>query len=84
MDDLVQAEWGRGATRVVSRAHFNTYLVRDMDVLHRIGVDVEWDYANRSVPPRTQHTSNAGAASALDPRMRQRLIEQFPNFDYIP
>jgi hypothetical protein len=84
MDDLVQAEFANGATQVSSRAHFNTWLVRDMDVLYRVQLNVAWNYTNRREPPRTQNVVAAGPAAALDPRMRERFLVQFPNFDYLP
>jgi hypothetical protein len=84
MDDLVQTEFRNGATQVSSRAHFNTWLVRDMDVLYRVQLNVAWNYTNRREPPRTQNVAAAGPASALDARMRERFLVQFPNFDYLP
>jgi hypothetical protein len=84
MDHLVQAQFAAGATRVVSRAHFNTWLIRDMEVLYRVQLNVVWDYTTRREPPRAQSVAAAGPASALEPRMRARLIAQYPNFDYLP
>jgi hypothetical protein len=83
-DDFVQREFNAGATTVTSRANFNTWLIRDMDVLYRVQLTVEWNYTNRHEPDRVQSVVAAGPAAVLEPRMRARLIEQFPHFDYLP
>jgi hypothetical protein len=83
-DAIVQAQFAGGATSVVSRAHFNTYLVRDAQVLDRVSVNVEWNYTNATVPPRINSVPSNVAVGALDPGMRARLIAQYPKFDYIP
>jgi hypothetical protein len=80
---LAEPDAAKKPTKVVSRAHFTTYLVRDMEVLYKMNVDVEWVFTSDAVPPRTQTVSGA-AANALDPLARKRLIAQFPNFDYLP
>jgi hypothetical protein len=82
-DAIVQNEFTKGATKAISRAHFHTFLIRDMSVLHRFDVDVEWNYTSTAVPPRTTSVSSSVAASALPPRMKDRLIAQYPKFDYI-
>jgi hypothetical protein len=84
MQSIVKAQLDAGATKVVSRAHFTTYLVREMNVLYEVNIDVEWEFTSAAVPPRKQSVSKAGNASALDPAMRARLIQQYPNFDYLP
>ena len=35
-------------------------------------------------PPRKQAVKAAGAANALDPEQRKRLVAQYPTFDYLP
>lgn len=84
MKAKVDAQFDAGATKVVSRAHFTTYLVREMDVLHEVRIDVEWVFATKGDVPRSQSVSKAGNASAIDAAMRKRLIEQYPDFDYLP
>ena len=83
VDRLVQRELTRGATQVISRAHFNTYLIQGMNTLYRVSVDVEWDYTSTAIPARTQSLSSAGSVANLDPRMRIRLVSQYPSFAYI-
>lgn len=84
-EHYVRREFGLGATRVVSRAHFTTYLVREMDVLYAVGIDVEWEYRRPDVPTRKQQqVSSAQNATALDGGMRERLVLQYPAIDYLP
>src|SRR5262249_12167390 len=82
-DAIVQAQFAAGATKVVSKAHFNTFLVRDMSVLHRFSIDVNWNYTSATLPPRTTSVSRSEAASKLPAGMKARLVAQFPKFDYI-
>jgi hypothetical protein len=83
--NIVDRQFDAGATKVVSRAHFTTYLVRDMDVLYKVELDVEWAFTRKgTTPPRKQGVKAAGPASALDPEQRKRLIAQYPTFDYFP
>jgi hypothetical protein len=84
MRDKVKDQFDAGATKVVSRAHFVTYLVREMDILHEVHIDVEWEFTSDKDVPRAQSVSKAGNATALDPDIRKRLLEQFPDFDYLP
>jgi hypothetical protein len=72
------------ATKVTSRAHFTTYLVRGMDVLYSVKTDVEWVFTSADEPARTQSTRAAGKVGKLDAAQRARLIEQYPNYDYLP
>lgn len=85
MQAVVDTQFDGGATKVVSRAHFISYLVRDMEVLYKVELDVEWEFtAKGAAPPRKQGVKSAGAAKELDPEQRKRLIVQFPKFDYLP
>lgn len=75
---------GTPPTRVISRSHFVTYLVRGMDVLYRVNTDVEWVFVNATVPTPTITSSGAKQASAIETGQRERLIVQYPDFDYLP
>ena len=72
------------ATTVISRAHFATYLVRDMEILEKIEIDVEWVFTSKAAPPRSHNVTRRGAVSALDPEQKERLTAQFPKFAYLP
>lgn len=80
---LVAREFAAGATHVVARAHFNTFMVRDDRVLEQTKVDVQWDHLAPATPPRTQSAKSAGKVSRLPKDMKKRLVEQYPRFSYI-
>jgi hypothetical protein len=84
-EEFVRREFDLGATRVVSRAHFTTYLVRDMDVLYAVSIDVEWEYRRPEVVAhKDQQVTGAQNVAALDGVMRERLVLQYPAIDYLP
>jgi hypothetical protein len=68
---------------VVSRAHFNTYLVRDFRTLYHVALDVEWTFVSPVTPPRIQTVNAAGPVTGLPSDMKKRLVAQYPQFDYI-
>jgi hypothetical protein len=72
------------ATKVVSRAHFATYLVRDMEILEKIEIDVEWVFTSKTAPPRKHNVTRRGPVAALDPGPKEQLAAQFPKFAYLP
>jgi len=81
--DVVRKQLEGGAKRVISRAHLVTYLVRDMQVLHRVAIDLEWSFSStRGASPTA--TVKQGAASELDTIHRITLEKQFPKFAYLP
>ena len=81
--DVVRKQLEGGAKRVLSRAHLVTYLVRDMQVLQRVAIDLQWVFtAPRGVSPTP--TVTQGPASELDTAHRVTLEKQFPKFAYLP
>lgn len=72
------------ATKVISRAHFTTYLVKEMEVLQRIATDVEWTFVSEAEPPRVVKIASGATASAIDPEQRKVLVKQHPKFAYLP
>jgi hypothetical protein len=83
-ESVVRRQFDGGATRVVSRAHFTTYLVRDMQVLYVITTDLEWVFTSAADDPRPAQVQGGRAVNALDPAMRRKLAEQYPDFAYFP
>lgn len=81
---ITDAQFDDGATKVTSRAHFVTYLVRDMDVMQRFDLTVEWVATGKASATRTQTVTASSAADKLDPGIRKVLVAQFPDFDYLP
>lgn len=82
--DKVDGAFDAGATKVVSRAHFVTYLVRDWQVLHQANVDIHWRFGAKGGTPARRQSATVSAASKLESRQRDRLVAQFPKFDYLP
>jgi hypothetical protein len=82
--EIVRDQFRAGATGVISRAHFTTYLVRDMRVLYAITTDLEWVFASAADDPRPTQTQSGRATNALDPEMRRKLAELYPGFAYLP
>lgn len=83
MNNIVNAQIAAGATKVTSRAHFNTFLIRDYRAIYRVQVDVEWVFTSAATPPRTQKVRGTAKVDSLPEGIRARLVEQFPQFAYI-
>ena len=83
MDAKVQGQFAAGAAKVVSRAHFNTFLIRDFRPVHKVAVTVEWSYSAAAVPPRVQSVDESAACTSLPEGMKAKLVQQFPNYSYI-
>ena len=80
---LVQREFNGGATAVVSRAHFEIYLIRDFRALYHVGVDVEHPFRDA-----THYTTNRAirvteTVSALPGPLQKALVRDYPAFAYI-
>ena len=74
-------------TTVVSQAHFMTYLVRGMDIVHATQVDLRWEFNDeKKVPPLKPPVMKAVGVRKLESAHRARLKEQFPSnsLDYLP
>ena len=72
------------AKKVISRAIFVTYLVRDMSILEKVEISVTWEFVKAEEPPRTFNVAVRGPVAALDAAHRERLAAQFPAFNYLP
>ena len=86
MQPIVAREFGNAAnpaTQVISRAHFNTFLVRDYRPIRQISITVEWTFTSAAEPPRV-HTLNASQkVDSLPEAMHNKLVAQYPNYSYI-
>lgn len=93
-EDFVTTAFRGGADKVTSYANFNTYLVRDMDVLYRIDISQRWEFDKAthwddatktvtSIPNVKSEFTGAAAVSALAKGHRDRLVAQYPKFDYL-
>jgi hypothetical protein len=83
-DARVQAAFAAGATRVISRAHFDTYLITTDHVVYHVQLSVLYDFASAAATPSPVTSMNAaGAATALPSEIAQRFHAQFPSFSFI-
>jgi len=73
-------------TKVVSRAHFTTYVIRGPDILQAADIDLVWEFANATDPPKFQPPVVKRRTRKLDPAHRELLAKQFPKqpLDYLP
>lgn len=69
-------------TRVISRVHFASYLVRDMDVLHRIDTNIEWIFTGTKLTSKTGAAESKGSPGGLDKLHIAALLQQYSKFDY--
>jgi hypothetical protein len=83
---FVRREFGKTAnpvTGIVSRAHFNTFLVRDYRPMQQMSITVEWTFTSAAEPPRVYSLDTAKAVDSLPSDIRNIFITQFPNYSYI-
>jgi hypothetical protein len=80
---LVTREYGAGARSVVSRAHFEIYLIRDYRTLYHVGVDVEHPFRDATHHGTTRQIRVTEAVSELPADLRAVLVRDYPAFSYI-
>jgi hypothetical protein len=73
-----------GATKVVARAHFVSYLVRGKEVLYEVRITAEWVLTKPTDTPTATYKVTGDKADKLDPRIRTQLLKDFPKTDYLP
>jgi hypothetical protein len=83
LDKLVHEQFDLGARRVISRAHFDSFLVVDDAVRYHVKLDIEWSFARPRDTPRVYTIGASKAATELPALIRARLHEQFPAFKHI-
>jgi hypothetical protein len=82
-DARVQAAFAAGAKRVISRCHFDTFMINTDHVAYKVNVDIVYDFASSTAKPAPVTTVGGGAASGLPATIAQRFHEQFPAYNYI-
>ncbi|HET6992323.1 MAG TPA: hypothetical protein VFJ43_13405 [Bacteroidia bacterium] len=75
----------KGATRVVSRAHFNTFLIRDFSTVFQVSQTIEWSFNALGDPEKmTYHDVSTQNVTSLPVDMKKRLDSQYKSkFSYI-
>ena len=79
----VQAAFAAGAKRVISRCHFNTFMIDTDHVVHKVNVDITYDFAAADSNPSPVTAISGGAAAGLPATIAERFHEQFPAFNFI-
>jgi hypothetical protein len=69
---------------VVSNFHAETYLVRGLDVLYRVKVDIIWKSTSAAPTPAGTISITGEPATELRAAQRARLAIQNPEVDYLP
>lgn len=83
-DARVQAAFAAGATRVISRAHFDTFLVNTDHVVYHVKIDVVYDFSSAAATPApVSSMPSAGAAAGLPATIQEKFHAQFPSFNFI-
>jgi hypothetical protein len=84
IDSRVQAAFSAGANKVVSRAHFDTFLVQKDKVTYQSSLTVEYTFnSSTATPSPVTSLDSGGAASSLPAAIQTRFHAQFPAFNYI-
>jgi hypothetical protein len=68
--------------RVVSNFHGVAYLVKGMDVIYKVDIKIAWTFAGAGKPTTTV-TATGAAAKQVEGQHRVRLMQQFPDLDYL-
>jgi len=72
----------KAPTRVVSKFHADTYLIRNADVVYRAQVDLEWDLTSAE-PPAVKAKVTGGPADHIEAEQRASLISTDPTVDFL-
>jgi Domain of unknown function (DUF4157) len=80
---LVAREYAAGAKNVVSRAHFELYLIRDYRTLYHVAVDVEHPFRDAVHHGTNRQIRVTELVSALPAPLQKALVQDYPTFGYI-
>jgi hypothetical protein len=80
---MVSAQFAAGATRVVSREHFDIFLVRDFSTIYHVVIDIEHVATSPTASSTSRRVVSATAATSLPADMRTALLARYPSFAYI-
>ncbi len=81
---IVQAQLQAGAPSVISRAHFDIFLIRDFAPIFRIEVEITWTFtAGSQRPSVSRQVKSTGPAASLPTAQKSALVARYPTFAYI-
>ena len=76
------ADASKAPTSVVSHFHADTYLIRNMDVVYRAQIDLEWEFKS-ATPSPVKATVTGGAADHIEAEQRATLVTTDPTVDFL-
>lgn len=76
LTDAMKAKNQPVPAHAVSRAHFDTYLVRGMDVLYRVRLDLTWQITNGKADAAPQIVPHGEPMKGIRPAQLAKLNEQ--------
>jgi hypothetical protein len=82
-DHIVKELFDNGATTVTSRAHFETYLIRDFSAIYRVEIEIVWSYSAPGRRTTNRDIKATGAVTALPGPLKAALTARYPAFAYI-
>ena len=80
---LVAREFANGARSVVSREHFEIYLIRDYRTLYHIGIDIEHNHSSATNYRTIRQIRVTEVASRLPADARTALTRDYPAYSFI-
>jgi hypothetical protein len=83
IDGIVAPLFTAGVTAITSRAHFDTYLIRDFAPIYHVEFEVIHRYTAPGSPGGRPRIMSSGAASSLPAPLKAALVRRYPSFAYI-
>jgi len=82
----IKALFDAGHTNVVSRAHFDIYLIRDYSAIYHVEIEIVWTFVdpkdlNRRRTVRT--IKSTGKVNGLPAALKSALVARYPTYAYI-
>ena len=84
LGDAMKAKNQPVPAHAVSRAHFDTYLVRGMDVLYRVRLDLTWQITNGKADAAPQIVPHGEPMKGIRPAQLAKLKEQLSGKAELP
>jgi len=81
--DVIHRQFDAGATKVVERDYFDTFLIRDYKTIYRVTVVVEWVYTSKTSVTRTTKFQSGSKVDSMPAAMRKQLVKEYPKFEFI-
>jgi hypothetical protein len=80
----VASAFSAGANRVISRAHFDTFLVQTDHVTYRVRLTMTYDFSSATATPTpTTVLDGSGAATGLPDAIRDRFHQDWPAYNWL-